>query len=140
MTTIAWDGKRLAADSQITTSSGVRDGYRTKILRRGAVIAGAAGPVGSIKAFTDWVQGGLVGDIPAMHPDTEALLIAPGHVLSLEDGGRLVPMNVNVTAIGSGAKMAIGAMEAGASARKAIEIAARRDVWTGGAITVLRHK
>ena len=41
-------------------------------------------------------------------------------------------------AIGSGGQFAVGAMEAGASAKKAVEIAAKRDLCTGGRIRTVK--
>jgi ATP-dependent protease HslVU (ClpYQ) peptidase subunit len=45
-------------------------------------------------------------------------------------------MNVPA-AIGSGSLLALGAMEAGVSPEQAVGIAAKRDIGTGGKITVL---
>jgi hypothetical protein len=140
MTTIAWDGKTLAADSQATTSSGTR--CRTaKIVRssKGFVAAGA----GSLNAVTPWLRWVLAGMPPEKQPDTLAdsstiLIVDPrGRAFTFEGSPVRLPLRDKIWALGSGADFALGAMAMGADARTAVKVACRFDVYSGGRIIAL---
>lgn len=73
------------------------------------------------------------GDINAMIIDTN------GKIWSCE--GRLwIPVEAEYYAVGSGSRVALPAMDAGADAKKAVEIACKRDPFSGGKITILKLK
>lgn len=75
-------------------------------------------------------------DRPTIDNSTHALILAAdGSVTTIESELREFPLDTPA-AIGSGSHLAIGAMLAGASARRAVEIACERDPWSGGAVMV----
>ena len=64
--------------------------------------------------------------------DAEAVLITPnGDIMFCDRNGGMVWTDDKQAAIGSGGSFAVGAMLAGATARKAVEIAIERDANTG---------
>jgi len=79
-------------------------------------------------------------DMPPGLEDIIAMRVMPdGRVLSSE-GGIWVPTHLEYWAIGSGGLAALCAMDAGASAERAVQIACERDLWCGGKITTLKLK
>lgn len=141
MTTIAYRDGVLAADTLACWGSN-RDGFATKIRKRGAVLAGVSGALSAGQAFLDWFSSGMKGDPPAM-PDGEAstfgLIVTPDDwVLIWGPRGWERTRNPTV-AMGSGSEFAQGAMEMGASAEQAVRVAMVHDTKTGGEITVLRR-
>lgn len=143
MTTIAWDGQTLAADT-LATWRGTRDGYAVKIARRGAVLAGAAGNAVICRRLMDWFRSGMVGHPPsagskeADNWSTLQIFTPDGLVVSWgPDGWEAV--RAPRYALGSGCDFALGAMVAGADAETAVRAAIEYDINSGGEITVLRQ-
>lgn len=141
MTTIAWDGRTLAADS-LSTWSGTRSGYATKIAKLGPIAAGSSGNAVICRRLLDWFKGGMVGHPPpAGNKDAgnwSTLNIFGFNDIVLTygpDGWESVRTDAYAT--GSGCDYASGAMSAGCDARRAVEIAIEHDTSSGGPITVL---
>jgi ATP-dependent protease HslVU (ClpYQ) peptidase subunit len=138
MTTVAWDGKTLAADSQTTTGS-IR-GTAAKIAksRDGFLVAGS-GDWCVIKTWINWVLDGMPSDKQPDHcKESNIIVIDPrGHATVFEDVAVALPVPRKQWAIGSGSDLALGAMAMGADARTAVKVAAKFDVYTGGRIVVL---
>lgn len=144
MTTIAYRDGVLAADTLITAGNS-RDGFCTKIAKRGAVLAAAAGSLPLACGFLAWFDCGLpAGREPKMQgaeKDDYAIgkIFTPtGIILTFSDCGwslRRAPFY----SFGSGADYAVGAMARGASAAEAVAVAIQFDVGTGGEIETLRH-
>lgn len=137
MTTIATDGKVLAADRQVSDGSLICS-PATKIARlaNGAVV-GVAGGAFNLMAFLEWFNGGRKETLQLHSDDFEALVLtAAGQVVCYDRHGRTL-IQAPPVAIGTGAQIAIGAMEAGATAQEAVEIACRRDAWTSGPVDTL---
>jgi 20S proteasome alpha/beta subunit len=138
MTTIAWRGDTLAADT-LATCGNLRDGYMSKIQRiRGFLVAGA-GSVPIYLRFVDWVASGMRGESPYIGSEYNGngLLITPEYALCFS---RLGPWRITTPfySIGSGWELALGAMEMGASAEEAVRIAMRWDTGSGGEIMTLK--
>ena len=127
MTTIAWDGKTLASDSQLTGSY-VEQRNCKKLADRDGCLVGASGDAGLMKLFIE-------GEIECFPDDSvEALIInkKTGKAQYQGQYGRLdMPKH---TAIGSGAPFAMGAMLAGKSAVDAVKIAIKLDPNSGGRV------
>lgn len=142
MTTIAYRDGIMAADS-LCSGNNTRWGELEKITRGDGCIAGACGSATTAATFRHWVENILVSTEDPFGcdvADTEAdgLLVTSDGVIWCWGGKpRMFRPDAPFTAIGSGAKIAIGAMAMGASAAKAVEIAAQFDVYTGGRITTL---
>lgn len=85
-----------------------------------------------------WIEAGAEGDPPKVDGDFGALVLRPdGKGYQCGSSCRLIPIALPM-AMGSGMDWALGAMDAGASAEKAVLIATRRDPRSGGRITWLR--
>jgi len=140
MTTIAWDGKTLAADTLIT-ENGKRVGRCSKIENVNGILFGVSGGVEWLAAFRGWFLGGMKGDRPAMKSGdsaAQAIVIYKDRVLSLMPDGWDVMM-APFYAIGSGQDLAMGALALGHTAQDAVRAACMIDVYSGGEITVLHR-
>jgi len=67
--------------------------------------------------------------------DCQAIMVGPDRVIYVYEGAVWVRQNAAYYAIGTGALMAFAAMDADATARKAVEIGIKRDPFSGGNIT-----
>lgn len=140
MTTIAWDGKRLAADKQSTQPCGkVR---RTKVYRlNDGSLYGAAGLSTTCDALREWLDAGAAGERPKVFDDEEdapdAIVVKPtGDVWIYSKHGRYKP-EAPFIAIGSGSQFAMAAMYLGQSAPEAVMVASALDAHTGMGVDVL---
>lgn len=141
MTTIAWDGRTLAADTQ-STWRGVRDGHATKIARRGRIFAGSAGNAVICRRLLDWFRAGMIGHPPpAGHKDADSwstlCIFGLGDLVVTYGPDGWEAVRSGTYALGSGCDFAAGALSAGCDARRAVEIAMLHDTSSGGEITVL---
>lgn len=142
MTTVAWDGKNLVADTQ-----GAHGNLKFKIVKAmkfstetmGELMVGGSGDGADIHAFIGWVKSGMaLKDFPAMPRDSITMLVINKYgAQRFEASPWPLPVLEKFTAIGSGSDFAIGAMVMGADAEKALEIAKKYDLNTGGELTVL---
>jgi ATP-dependent protease HslVU (ClpYQ) peptidase subunit len=139
MTTVAWDGKSLAADRRM---AGWMDAGKIFKLKDGRVLAGA-GWLDEIIEVAAWLDnGGDERDKPTVDAEddesaTDYLLI-DGDKCYWLTAPYLRPVEVldGMAAVGSGAKFALGAMEAGKTAAEAVVIASKFDPHTGGGVDV----
>lgn len=131
MTTIAYRDNMMAADSACFDSD-LYQGEVDKLWVLPSVgLIGCCGEIGAMIRVVDWLKSGEEGSkIPNLPDDCdfEAIVVNPeGEVLHYDR--HLVPIRVanKLHAIGSGRKLALGAMMAGASADKAVQIACQYD-------------
>jgi hypothetical protein len=147
ITTIAWDGRSIAADSQITYESeagGTRKHkcgnklHRKTVLVDGdseEVIIAIQGEASPANVFVEWFDGTKKDppEIFAYNPPDFTCLVWFKHGLYEYDA---YCVGEQVTepfyAIGSGAKAALGALHKGAHALEAVQIAALVDPYTSG--------
>lgn len=130
MTTIAFDGKNIASDSQC--GGAYLDGGVRKVVKIGKSYYGVAGHLESMEQFFQWLRDG--GDKPKIEHDSFEGLEVRGKSVYWW-GEALVPCKIRApTAIGSGTQFAMGAMLAGATAKEAVKIAAKLDSGTGQTI------
>jgi 20S proteasome alpha/beta subunit len=141
MTTIAYDGKTLAADKRACCNSMI--GTVTKIFRVNGLLVGGAGEFSFVLAMVEWVRGGRkLEDFPAAQKDTsdwqEVIVIEVDGTPSMY-GRSPYPVRYEQkhVAIGSGREFARAAMYCGKSAREAIEVASALDNGTGNGIDTL---
>lgn len=141
MTTIAWDGHVLAADS-LQTSNGVAlwSGKKLARLKDGELV-GTAGVSGYRKQFIAWYEAGAdQKDRPDFSGGFAAIVITKdGHAVKYEE--ELSPIEVpegEKVAIGSGYLWALAAMDHGKSSVLAVEYACKRDLNSGGKVNHLR--
>lgn len=129
MTTIAWDGKTLAADKQATCA-----GSKFRVANKIEAIPGGyiacAGKISQIYHFLRWYRGGRKGKTPELE-EFCAIAIVRGNVV-LWDGDSEVPCRPDEKlAEGSGWKWALAAMDFGKTAVEAVQYASTRDNGTG---------
>lgn len=141
MTTIATDGKTMAADTLIN-GSGVKHGHVTKLYQaENGDIIGVAGSAFRILPFIEWYNGDRKTPFEADPENFEALVLTThGTIHAFNHAGDYIIESGPNAAAGSGSAVALGALDAGASPQEAVEIACRRDLYTGGNITVLSPK
>lgn len=133
MTTIAYDGKILAADTQITCDGRFVAGYGYKIhkLSDGSHIA-FAGSMNCMPAMIDWFETGKEPDFKdasfeCLHIATDGT--AHDYYSNLNKGYAVIPW-----VGGSGAQIALAALSCGKNAIEAVELASKLDIMTGGEI------
>ena len=144
MTTVCWDGRSMAADKQSTLGNTpipvVTPKIRRMIFNGESAIAGYSGTCTYAEAVLLWIEQGCQGIKPdkEKEDDSCSLMVATRHGVTYF-GDRFIGDDLgNVQwAIGSGCDYALGAMGAGASAKRAIEVATRFDIQTGMGIDVL---
>jgi len=122
----------MAADSQVTAGQEIT-AFTQKVHRLddGRII-GCCGPSISCAKFREFMING--GDKPDLSDEFRALILHPSGVVSyIEKDFVELPYRAPA-GIGSGSEFAIGAMLAGASPRKAVELAIDRDTHSGGEV------
>jgi hypothetical protein len=136
VTTIAWDGKTLAAD-KCSWSGGVRRTVRKvfKIVNkeRGTLLVGFCGTASFCLQVLAWMEGKGERPNPAawftpqqMGDQCCLAIDQQGNVWCLANDLHWQPMEERIYAHGAGQEFAWGALEAGATAVRAIEIAMKR--------------
>lgn len=134
MTTIATDGKSMAADGLTTFNGMIVQDATKKVNRLGdGRIVGCCGDCSDARLFAEWLLAG--GKAPKLAQGFGALVVSllePVRVYFHDCSYQEVEPPY---AIGSGAEFAFAAMDCGKSPVGAVEIAARRDAKTGGVIT-----
>lgn len=142
MTTIATDGKTVAADGQRTLGSERISMVEKKLRMKAGRIYAITGTFAFFDDLIMWhIMGARVEDVPKGDGDNgwSLLVIEPGatgvHRYTSECP-RLEIFPYPAT-FGSGADYAMGAMCAGADPREAVTIASRLDINTGGEIQVI---
>lgn len=141
MTTIAWDGELLAADRRACYGS-ISDAKITKIAKTKKGLCGAAGSTPLCAAFKRWFLAGEKGEPPSLvkgDQDATAFIIRPDGRRLMYDSSGWYEVDPGPFAMGSGWEIAIGAMEQGAFADKAVQIAAKFDGNTDHEMDTLRH-
>lgn len=132
MTTIAWDGKTLAADTRATAGGFAFGNDKAVRLKDGRLYAGS-GSAEDCEAVRIWLETG--GDKPTLKDYVGLVIGSDASIWRYED--KLVPFQVTSPfhAVGSGRDYAIAAMHMGKTAREAVELASVYDIYTGGPVT-----
>lgn len=134
MTTIATDGRTMAADSRGCANELIRNDAEKKLhrLKDGRVV-GASGTITAARAYIRWLEEG--GERPKIEGAFSAIVLNPNGSAQIHYNDDEPDDLAFPAAIGSGTALALGAMLAGASPAEAVAIAAKRDPFTGGTIT-----
>jgi len=138
MTTIAFDGRTLAADTLTTDNWGLK-GYTCKILLGNNFVAGGSGSLSQILKWFDNAKN--TSDIIEYgYPDYEKdengpsfLLVTNGQLYTHIEG-LFLPNARPYHAVGSGRDYALAAMYCGKTAEEAVHIAMKFDNGTGGSV------
>jgi hypothetical protein len=142
VTTVAYRDGVIAADRRI---GGWMNGPKLFRLKDGSVFSGA-GDLDDVLEVLHWLKAGAkeagkpaLADVP---DGSDFLLACPnGKAYWLTSPWlRRVEILDEFYAIGSGAQYALGAMAAGASAKRAVEVACKFDEGTGKGVNVIRVK
>ena len=138
MTTIAWDGKILAVDSQCTVNDVVVSCDQQKLfLDVGPYRAVAiTGSLQEMTLFVKWLDSHEDSAQPELRNGGVAACVCNNGILWTylsQHKGNPYPEYGMFTS-GTGYEIALGAMEAGVDAITAVKIACKRDVYTGGRI------
>lgn len=139
MTTIAYRDGIMAGDTALT-DRGTYCGEHQKVFARDGALMGVCGCLGEVAKLRDWFMDGAEGAPPAFDDnDSEALLVSGDGVVEwIGHPSKRMVVTGEMHAIGSGFKIALGAMAAGATASRAIEIACDLDICTRRPINVAR--
>lgn len=141
MTTFAWDGISIAADTQVTSDEAI-DGYAKKLWhisdhKGGGAITGA-GKLSELEAFKNWYLDNKPDSFESLRlgDHFEAVVFSKGNLVSYDHrmNTRTLPGRY---AGGSGWKWAQAALDHGKSAKEAVEYAATKCLYTGGEIDVI---
>jgi len=143
MTTVVYRDGVLAADRQVTMGV-THVGKMRKVYRRpdGALIGGR-GDTSLLVKFFDWFMAGEQGYRPRLKSayadgddaETQLIIVRPNGSVELHDSLGYTPIQKGkFFAIGSGAEVAYGALEMGATAVQAVRAAAKHDIHTGGGV------
>lgn len=141
MTTIAFDGKTMAADGRITYGDIICTDDDSKIYRlednrwsHKPVIVGIEGEASGRAEILKWCE----TDAKDKPEGEWSALIYDGSTIFVVDVKNESPeLWESGVAIGSGYLAAMAAMRAGADARRAVEVAITMDVYSGGKITTM---
>lgn len=136
MTTIALDATHIAWDSQITLGDEKVAYPAEKVWIVDRSVFAFAGDYGLLDPVIAWKRAGARA---ASAPDGSWQLLVVGRkgaVLYSDDVKFATPVKTPF-AMGSGSAYARGAMLAGAAAYKAVQIACKCDVYSGGEVNVL---
>lgn len=133
MTTVATDGKTMAAD-RLVTGDGIIHGTVTKLhrLEDGSVM-GLCGSAFQYDQFAAWYNSGRAEGLHVAD-EMEALVLHPDGTVSCYNQHGYSFKHSLPASCGSGCSIAYGAMEAGASPMEAVEIACKRDIRSGGGV------
>lgn len=138
MTTIVWKNGQIAADRQ-GSDDNLAIAVRKLDVYENVAIA-CAGVYEEGEQFKEWYFE-PEGKCPLKKTDALIMDLDTGECFFWEAKAKDErPIVDEFTAIGSGAQLALGALEAGASIRRAMEIACKRDTGTGLGIDYAKAK
>lgn len=140
MTTIAYDGKVLVVDRQVTYQA---IGYKCdKLFATPLGLAAIGGSANSAMAIIRWLceTDRNIIEYPVMSKDDNAsvVIVAPDKHLILYDSDSSTPLELpcQMYVEGSGGHIAYGAMLAGKNAVAAMQIAIKADINSGNGYSV----
>lgn len=142
MTTIAVTDTHIAADGRCSSDDAVFNWVGTKIIKVDDRIFAVCGSAGHLMPLAKWYEAGAkIDDMPVGNDDGWTLLVIDRQGMCFYTNECPYPTIARPPfAMGSGEKIAIGAMEAGASAEHAVRIACKYDVHSGEPIQVIDIK
>lgn len=150
MTTIAWDGVSMAADRGVENAGLFSES--TKIFRivqqKREMLVGVTGDVGYCLRIVNWMRTNKNRPHPTDYYQTNELHHTTLLAAIRERNGRVklfemtraldwIQLHGQIHAAGAGREIAIGAMEAGATAHAAVQIAMRRSLYAAIGVDVL---
>lgn len=150
MSVIVWDGKKLAADRQVSDGSMIRSTTKIREIKKGkfkGYLMGGAGATATANLLMDWFeQGANPRNFPyeyAKHNELGACLVVitqDKEIWRYDHLPNPIVMENREYSIGSGRDFAYGAMSCGANAVDACEIACLHSTECGVAIDVIEWR
>lgn len=139
MTTIAYRSGVLAADSLATRGQWKLPGATAKLFRmKDGGMAGVTGDYAPAVRYVEWLNSGQDTDEPTLG-DATIIRILPDLTCTVyEAGGAYIEDVSTFCAWGSGMPCALAALHMGASAAKAVSVAAVVDTSTGGEVVTMK--
>lgn len=144
MTTVAFDGTFMSADSLATDPWGFKEVHIDKLVVLNSVALGCAGEAGQIRRWTRTLDRSVTMDelLRDGYPDYDKEKNDPSILLVDRATGKVyrhvaslfMPCSRAYHAVGSGRDFALAAMACGKTAREAVEIAMSFDNGTGGKV------
>lgn len=129
----------MVGDSLTTDTNGIRVDSGPKIRRIRGSIVGCAGGVPEGQAFFHWYEGGAkIGEDPELDDNFAALILSSAGMFVVFSNCYPIPIRASVAVIGSGHEIARGAYAAGATLKRAVEIACELDTGSGPPVVVER--
>jgi hypothetical protein len=137
MTIVVWRNGLMAADGLINADGDMFSDKTTKIAKNASGwVGGAAGDWSAVLRYLEWIKKDCRGK-PKFGEDFAGLLVSPRGKLFYLDSETRVELSEEFFAIGSGSRHAIGALEMGADARRAVEVACKYVTSCGGTVTTI---
>ena len=139
MTTVAWDGKIIATDSQGTAGSTAFYDMEKLVSVNGCMVA-TLGDQDLGEAFMDWFADGADPEHKPFKPEESegfCAVVVDTEGVCRAYYNQLIPCPVSkIQAWGSGQGIVFGLMHDGKTAKEAMEILCRKklDVYTGGKV------
>jgi ATP-dependent HslUV protease subunit HslV len=142
VTTIAYRNGIIAADTGLV-GNGLRDCFADKIVKRtDGSVAGASGTAWWMAAFLEWFRQAdkPLSDLPVCETSTGIIVSRRTITVVESDAGKVrsFPIRAKYYAIGSGCRLALGAMFAGAHPIDAVRAAMAFDDSTHGRVVSLK--
>jgi len=136
MTTIAFDGRTIAADSRMGCGNHNDLTRVDKFVVDDDIIYAASGMAAALKPFAGWyMHGANPKDFPSFPHDVTLWAITQDGVYEyFKDTPWPVVHTAYPIALGTGNEYALGAMSAGASPVEAVKIAMKWDANSGGEV------
>ena len=142
MTTIAYKDGVIAYDSRITVGNTIVDDQANKMVERDGHVLFCTGSTPDCEALIEVYCG---RKLSLTSNDASGFAVTDGVIYYIgwnkADGPwKSAVRPENVFSIGSGADHALTAMDCGKSAKKAVEMAKKRDTYTGGLVHTYQVK
>ena len=142
MTTIAYKDGVIAYDSRITVGNTIVDDQANKMVERDGHVLFCTGSTPDCEALIEVYCGRKLSLAPI---DASGIAVTDGLIYYIgwnqTDGLWKSAIRAgNVYSIGSGSAYAFTAMDCGKSAKKAVEMAKKRDTYTGGLVHTYQVK
>lgn len=145
MTVIAWDGKILAADKQMTSNTTISITTKIKLVEARSTnkyLIGVTGSIGDLQAFCNWFIAECgTENYPKNFIDGNATAIVineVGEINLYETTPFGTLLQTKTFAIGSGKQFAMASMYYGHDAVEAVKLACQFDAYCGQGIDTLK--
>lgn len=134
MTTVAYRDGILAADGRVTTKDFIESDNDRKIFRLtdGSLFGTSGDYAGGLQMYRLLFASSKLKkpNLPSISAKIRALLI--NNDIWYYEGGVWEKRKDDYLAIGTGGKFALAAMDAGATAKEAVRVGIKRDIYSGG--------